>query len=214
MSMDRRSLVKGLSSLVLSAAITKRAIAESRCDPSPWGMRCAKYISFDQIAHSYSFQNMDQWCWAACISMIFKFYGFDVSQIMVVQQAYGTIVNAPGNWPQILGALNRSWVDSHGDSFSVRTGALFAPQAGAVRIDNEDLLDSLDQDKPILFCNSHHAMILTALEYFDTPMGPNIVKGWVMDPWPTSGGLHPVAPQDMRPPPFGDIHMLATIEVE
>ena len=54
-----------------------------------------------RIAHinaaSVGGQHMNQWCWAACIEMVFRYYGLVVPQGVIVQQTWGGIVNLPGS---------------------------------------------------------------------------------------------------------------------
>src|SRR5579864_8920920 len=47
-------------------------------------------------------QQMPEWCWAACIEAVFRYYGHYVPQDEIVKQTWGQIVNLPGQPQQIV----------------------------------------------------------------------------------------------------------------
>jgi len=199
----RRSFLK---SLVPLAGIGFPKMAPARQDCSPYF--CASYIPLNQLEKIYAAQSQSQWCWAASISMIFAYSGHRVSQQRIVKEAYGSVVNMPGNYPAMLGSLNRGWTDDKGNNFSVSTSSLFAPDLGQTSLTNADLISELEDDNPILFCNLSHAMVLTAMKY--TPAG--VFEAWVMDPWPGKG-LRRLTTAEMVPVPAGQLRFVATVSV-
>ena len=133
-------------------------------------------------------QFQSQWCWAACISMVFNYYGHPVGQERLVTEAYGSIVNMPAEPWTILSILNREWVDDNGDIFT----CISSPgSTNIVRAAND-----LAANMPLIIGTLGHAVVLTRLEYMapyvQTPWGPqlgfiNITSATVRDPWPGRG---------------------------
>ncbi|MFZ6184141.1 hypothetical protein [Nannocystis pusilla] len=133
-------------------------------------------------------QYMNQWCWAACISMIFGYYGHIVSQHRIVQECYGSIINMPAQPHTILGALNRPWIDDAGNHFSAISGnGISVPELMA---------QDLAADCPLILGTQGHAMVMTAIKYgapwVATPWGPRlgptqVMSATVRDPWPGRG---------------------------
>ncbi len=130
----------------------------------------------------------DQWCWAACISMVFGYYGHPVSQSRIVREAYGQVINMPGSPAAILGSLNRKWVDDRGRSFKAEsTHGVTNPVAAA---------QDLARNQPLILGTLGHAVVLTSLEYsapyVQTQYGwqpgrVSIDTAVVRDPWPGRG---------------------------
>jgi len=120
--------------------------------------------------------------------MVFGYYGHPVAQARIVQDAFGTIVNMPGQPWDILRALNRPWVDDDGQKFVVHSGngSTNPPEAA------QDLADN----RPLIIGTLGHAVVLTGLEYAafyqQTPWGPTlgptqVTNALVRDPWPGRG---------------------------
>ena len=85
---------------------------------------------------------MNEWCWAASMSMIFAYYGHSVSQERIVQEAFGSIQNMPGTPPEILAGLNRVWLDDDHHEFEVHGDEISANVVTAAQ--------DLNQDHPLL----------------------------------------------------------------
>lgn len=125
-------------------------------------------------------QRMSQWCWAASIAMVFRYYGYEVSQQRIVAETFGVVTNMPGTSEQILRNLDRVWTDDRGRRFRVSADAYSASSQTAAA----DLAD----DRPLIIGTMGHAMVLTALGYMTNSLG----EGWVThavvrDPWPGQG---------------------------
>jgi hypothetical protein len=137
-----------------------------------------------RIAHigaaSVGGQHMNQWCWAACIEMVFRYYGLVVPQGVIVQQTWGGIVNLPGQPHQILANLNRPWRDAHGRNFRVSGDAFSANPITASQ--------DLSRNMPLIIGTMGHAMVLTSLQYARDPNGNGrVTSAIVRDPWPGKG---------------------------
>lgn len=191
---NRRAFVLG----GLAALTCGAARAEHSCQMTMMGQICRADVALDTFASVYDPQHKSQWCWAACISMLFNYYDHPVSQERVVSEAYGSIDNIPaGSGLTIARQLSRDWVDDNGDSFSARLVAAFDADAGVNALPNDQILQALSNDTPLIMGARSHAMVLTALEYAPTPMGPNVVAGYAFDPWPQSTGVRQLAPDEM-----------------
>lgn len=131
-------------------------------------------------AASTAGQHQSQWCWAACIEMVFRYYGYSVSQERIVRETWGQIVNLPGQPDQILQNLNRLWKDDFGRVFSVSGDVYSAEPVTAAQ--------DLSNDMPLIIGTMGHAMVLTSLEYFrDQYARGQVTKAIVRDPWPGRG---------------------------
>ena len=182
--MDRRSFFLAAGALALPLVTRAQrspatlADAGISCGMAPNGVRvCTVGIQVFQAQKFAQQQYQSQWCWAACISMIFAHYGHPVSQARIVADAYGGIRNFPGTVNAILGSLNRSWLDDYGSPFTVQ-----ASPTGNYLSAITDLRD----DHPQLIGSLGHAVVLTAMTFYDTPSGPQVVDAIVRDPWPAS----------------------------
>ncbi|WP_414649022.1 hypothetical protein [Dyella sp.] len=146
--------------------------------------------------------------------MIFASHGHDVAQEDVVQRTYGQVVCAPSNDPiNIARNLASAWVDRDGASFSSNLVAAFDALHGVQNIDNAILINELANNRPLLYGNSHHAMVIVSVDYLDTPLGPNVQAVGVMDPWPGSPGFHSLSPSEMMPTPYGEMFFLAAVYI-
>lgn len=123
---------------------------------------------------------MSQWCWAACIEMVFRYYGHPVDQADIVSQTWGGLVNNPGRPDQILANLNRPWRDQRGRVFRAYGDVFSAnPQTAAA---------DLAQDAPLIIGTLGHAMVLTGMSFLnDVRGGGSVQSAVVRDPWPGNG---------------------------
>ena len=147
-------------------------------------------------------------CWAASTAMIFASNGRALSnQEIIIQRDFQaqpqtqTCTTASPN--TITQLLNDNGLDAAGRGFKSSVVAGYDIYSGRTNIDNNIIVNELSNNRPLLYCNRHHAMVIVAMEYFDTPMGPNPQSVWVMDPFPTSPPFHPLSPQEMMPAHMG-----------
>jgi ABC-type bacteriocin/lantibiotic exporter with double-glycine peptidase domain len=157
---------------------------------TPYGpvRRCTAGIESIKFQPAQTYQRQNEWCWAACISMVFAYYGHAVSQERIVKEVWGRVVDMPGQPEQILSDLNRTWNDDAGKAFKSRADALSANASTAVK--------DLENNQPLIIGALGHAMVLTALTG-DTNVQTGawqIVEAVVRDPWPGRGGRRVLSP--------------------
>jgi hypothetical protein len=168
-------------------------------------------VDASSFATTYRAQAMPEWCWAASIANVFAFYGHQVSQQAIVTQVYGAAVNRPALTGAVIAAqVNRVWTDDNGNRFRARLTAAYDFDAHVFAINNQFIINELIHDRPLLFGNTNHCMVVTAVDY-----SPYRVLGvGVFDPWPTSGGARNLAPTEMMPMnQGGQMRFLAALTV-
>lgn len=134
----------------------------------------------DAVATAVGSQHMSQWCWAASIEMIFRFYGYVVPQADIVRIAWGSPVNMPGSLEQILRSLNLVWIDANGRQFRVES-LPYGPNPMPAILD-------LQRNWPLIIGTVRHAMVLTSLVYdVDNFDRVAVRAARVRDPWPGAG---------------------------
>jgi hypothetical protein len=189
-AISRRQLMLGTGAMVATYGTYAGAELECRDLPGPPRRVCIAGLP-SMLIHVSATRNpqfQSQWCWAACIAMVFGYYGHPVAQARIVKEAFGAIVNMPGQPWDILGALNRPWVDDNGQPFVVHSGnGSSNPQEAA---------EDLTGNRPLIIGTQGHAVVLTGIEYAAfyqmTPWGPRLgpvqtTNALVRDPWPGRG---------------------------
>lgn len=120
--------------------------------------------------------------------MVFRYYGYRVTQRRIVEETWGNIVNLPGRPDQILANLNRDWEDDRGKSFSVSGDSYSVNLATAA--------SDLANDMPLIIGTMGHAVVLTSLDYWLDMYGRfQINAAIVRDPWP-GRGRRPLSAQE------------------
>jgi len=183
-SLTRRDFIKYSCAISGLAAFNGRAFADQQCTNFDFrGVRMCEagirsYVA-SQTINSYQYKS--QWCWAACISMIFKYYDHPVSQSKIVRRVFGTsMANMPAMPEQILEALNVEWEDDHGDTFTPEGDYIMTHD-----INKNTILASqlLADDTPIIIGSLGHATVLTAMSWAEDVYGRYIVNSLtVRDP--------------------------------
>jgi len=182
--MNRRELLFGLPRIAGAGVVlflSRKVYGALRCTPfAPNGVQqCESGIQSNMIL-STALQQQSQWCWAACIEMVFRYYGFDVPQKRIVEETWGHAVNMPGSPAQIIGDLNRRWMDESGRGFSV-AGDVYSVNAVTAAQD-------LAGDMPLIVGTMGHAVVLTSLVYLRNAYGGGqVTSAIVRDPWPGRG---------------------------
>lgn len=182
--MNRRAFLLSLVSSGI-APLPLTSYAGLSCGPfvPPGVQQCEAGINSsvaNVTAAAVGGQHLSQWCWAACIEMVFNYYGHAVPQERIVRETWGSIVNLPGQPGQILANLNRNWTDEGGDDFSV-LGDVYSANAVTAAQD-------LAQDMPLIIGTMGHAMVLTSFVYIRDSFGRgNVNAAIVRDPWPGRG---------------------------
>lgn len=197
------------------AAVASRALADTSCAPVYGGQVCTSQVDFEQFAdEAYQSQAMPEWCWAACISMVFAFYGHPVSQPRIVSEVYGAPYNLPAGYGKTIASqLNREWKDDNGKRFRSTLTAAFDYDAHVNTLNNVMLIRELDGEHPIIIGAGTHAMVLTFMQYFQSPMaGISVRRCGVFDPWP-GRGARDLTPAEMAPMPLGGLRFVATARI-
>jgi Papain-like cysteine protease AvrRpt2 len=185
--MERRDFFKRASQFGLMLGIQAYAgtlFADLRCTQfvPPGVQTCEAGIESSILDAQVldSVQHRSEWCWAACIAMVFDYYRHPVAQERIVQQTWGSIVNVPGQPGQIIADLNRPWVDARGQHFHA-SGDVYSVNAITAAQD-------LAANHPLIIGSLGHAMVLTDLVYLRDAYGRGQPQQAVVrDPWPGRG---------------------------
>ncbi|MBV9157445.1 MAG: hypothetical protein JO097_14365 [Acidobacteriaceae bacterium] len=180
--MKRRSFFVSLLTGCGSLMFPRTSRATLACGPFfPPGVQvCEAGINSTVANVNVASQHATEWCWAACIETIFRYYRHAIPQERIVAETWGAIVNLPGQPLQIVADLNRQWTDEDGNKFQVR-GDVFSANAITAAQD-------LAGDMPLIIGSMGHAMVLTSLQYVRDAYGNGSVRAaTVRDPWPGRG---------------------------
>ncbi len=182
-NLNRRRLLglTGAAAVAAMLPVAGGARAAQQCSGfDQWGIQyCQVGIPTPVVGQSALPQYQSQWCWAACISMIFDYYERPVRQERVVQETFGRIVDMPANPLQILTAVNRDWRDEHGKPFRGFAQALPIDPVIAARY--------LRDEQPLIIGSLGHATVLTALTWAEDTAGRQELTGMVVRD-PAMGG--------------------------
>lgn len=204
MSISRRNLLTTAGAVVVSGLLDTRLA---------YAQQSRAWIPLRRLSKIYASQHRSEWCWAACISMLFGYYRHPLSQEDIVESAYGSAQNMGAGLSTLISALNGDWTDAGDNAFTVSIDSMFAPEIGDVSLDNNELIQALTDDNPVLYCTTQHAMILTSMTYIPTPLGPRVIEGWVMDPWPGNGLRRLSVPEMIPSIQGGTLRLAATISI-
>jgi len=161
---------------------------------------CTAGIS--SITFKQAFQQQNEWCWAACISMVFEYYHHSVDQQRIVKETWGTVADMPGEPSDILRDLNKRWTDDAGHAFQC--------QGDVVSVNVNTAIQDLIDNHPLIIGAMGHAIVLTAVvSEVDTATSQyEIQQVIVRDPWPGSGGRRLLSPME-----WASINFAARIRV-
>lgn len=189
----------GLSILLAALTVeTKPVQAAQQCNPA--GL-CEYFIPSAKLPQMQA-QQTPVWCWAATAQTIFRYYGHNVAQQVIVAKAFGVGVAIPSTGPPdiIVKMLNSQYVDTNGQSFQANT-PFYEDQYGLMPgnftalgmqtgFSNAQILSELAAEHPVFYTDGPHAMVLVAV----TAVNGNPIAGWAMDPEPrTPFGAGPLA---------------------
>lgn len=105
-----------------------------------WSQPNAPIVGVDPQAmlNAMQLQQCNSWCWAACLSTIFNFYGHPVDQKEIVRARFGSVIcQGDPTASAIVVGLNGAWTDDNGVSFTSHIKAAYDP-VRAVRIDEQN----------------------------------------------------------------------------
>jgi ABC-type bacteriocin/lantibiotic exporter with double-glycine peptidase domain len=163
--------------------------ASLQCTPfAPNGVQQCEAGIDSSLIHKTALQQKSEWCWAACIEMVFGYYGYEVPQKRIVTETWGSDVNMPGQPQQIVADLNRIWQAEDERKFTA-SGDVYSANAVTAAQD-------LSQDFPLIIGTMGHAVVLTSLVYLRNAYGGGQVQSAIVrDPWPGKG-KRVLAPQE------------------
>lgn len=183
---------------VLSSLIFGSIPAQAKYDcPSldPGGAAqglCDSYIPAERLPTIQAQQTI-VWCWAASAQIIFKYYGFDVSQKDIVVKGYGNaVINTGAPWA-MLKTLNAEYTAIDGRHFRVRTVkhhdaySWLTRDVATARLQTgltvRDIHNELRQGRPVFYASQAHAMVLVASRH-NTDKNETPAYAAVLDPAP------------------------------
>ena len=219
--MRRRIFLKSLLSGVGVATFPSSSFAYSYCwADQNYGLElCRAGIQSKQFLHVRSYQKTLVWCWAAVYEMIFAWHGVRISQENIVKQTYGAAIPTALDPISLVRNAHTSYIDNSGDQFSVNS-RIFSADFGILQLDNGDIVDELENENPLIICNSSHMMVLIGVEYIQEYSLPTIIAGWVADPFPLTNyaqdmgpGFRDLYPVELVPAPNGQMRFLSTVHV-
>jgi hypothetical protein len=165
-------------------------------------------------------QDCAERCWAASIAGIFGYHGHPINQDVIAQTIFGTLACLPSGNTKVLDVvLSHDWTDDNGDKFTATITGLYDPLNGVNALDNDDLVSEMKADKPVLYCNTHHAMVMVGMDYRRDAFG-NLVavdQVHIADPMPgaAGNGFHVLSIPEMVPAPLGgQLTYLASVDVD
>lgn len=193
--MERRTFFRVALGCAGLLATSRKLFGEHQCGApvptmTPMGLHpvelCTDGVSTFTFKQAYQQQN--EWCWAACISMVFDYYNHAVDQHRIVKETWGVAANMPGQPADILRDLNKKWTDDDGDDFHCQGDMLSVNLDTAVK----DLIDG----HPLIIGALGHATVLTAVTSAVDMLTTQFVVEQVVvrDPWPGNGGRRLLSP--------------------
>jgi hypothetical protein len=151
------------------------------------------FVDADRINFVASAQRKSQWCWAASIEMVLRYYGVAITQEQIVRRSYGgdpngNLPNWAGSFQTITANLNNWSVDNYGEYYEVRASI----NGGAPTPDI--LLRQLNAGYPVIAGyhsgpQSGHAVVIIGARYDISNYGPIIKSVIVLDPWPDTENI-------------------------
>jgi hypothetical protein len=197
---DRRSLVLGGAAL---AAMTNQLRAQMP-------MR-VKVTHPPQVVR----QACAERCWAASASMIFGSLGHPIDQKKIIESTYGASACAPAQQEgAITRALGVSWQDDGGQQFRPAIKAGYDQQNDILAIDHAFIVNELREERPLLYANRHHCMVMVEAYVFPASTGPNIVSVGVLDPLADRPEFHLIqSPEWLPSTQGGEMTYLAAVRI-
>jgi hypothetical protein len=177
----RRRLVLGAPIAVAAGVLSPFCLAEHTCIAEGSGQSCDAKIKTGAFSRVSATQKTLLWCWAATLEMIFRWKGKNIRQEDIVIQTFGSAQVAAANPIVLINAVNRTYRDRSGASFSV-SARIWGPDFGVAQIDNGTLISSLSAERPLVVCNTSHMMALVGINYLRFGGAIQVRQAWVADP--------------------------------
>jgi len=214
----RQGLVAVAALVWVDAAPARDAVTiapSAHCSPADarGRMHCVVGWDDERMLAALEPQQASQWCWAAAIASLVKDAGIVQSQMAIVEDQFGAVLDLPTTKSGLLALLNRVWADPRGNVFRSRATEL--PPATDLRTLAEPILDELDAGRPLILglkprpgAQGHIALLAQAhFELFLNQDAYRLTGGKVIDPAPGEG-VRPLYYLEYRPA------FVATVRVE
>lgn len=167
---------------VVQAAFAQPSVVKINDETYATGIPTAEF-RYAAAPASRGRQRQSNWCWAACIQMVFNYHGLNVTQEALVYKIYGRLVNAPATPQQIMQAVNGTIEDESGRLTQVR--AWFGFRSA------RQILNELNRKQPMIVGlfptgrRNGHAYVVTAAYYrLRADNTPTITHVVLRDPYP------------------------------
>jgi len=134
-------------------------------------------------------QENTNWCWAASIQNILKYYGIEKPQYQLAANLIGQVENwfTPNHTAtieQISGILNTLFILDFNDKYKV-TSICHS------KVHDNIIITEIENNRPILYVinksGSGHALVVIGADYYKEQMNKIIDKLYLFDPWPGRG---------------------------
>lgn len=195
--MERRQLIGGLMASMLAPGVARAA---ETCNGPDYNGFLYCEAGIPSFTFRSASQAQSQWCWAACIEMVARHYGHNLSQTTIVRSVFGRLVNLPAMSWNIVQAFNRSWIDDNGRPMSTGCDVLWDASMGIARPDAAQISTRyLSQNRPLIIGTLGHAMVLTSVGFTRSAINPSIGMAnyaIVRDPWPGNPSRRRLTPQE------------------
>ena len=141
-------------------------------------------IPSDLMTYCAAKQEKQNWCWAACIQMVYSTQGIKVSQENIVKATLGVAVDVPGGLDQFMEAL-KGWKPSQSGRKSLEASIYpGSPQLSTLTL-------SLKNKTPVILAISYpgqdvgHAVVITAVHLEASSAGKELTREIIRDPDPS-----------------------------
>lgn len=179
-----------LGTLALAAAPWARAVG--RCADMGGSLAHCRVglpdAALDRIARQQPAGS--NWCWAACLEMVFALHGYRLPMARIVRGTYGREYNLPADSSLLARLLSSRWQDEDGRTFDSRCEVLWdAATHAASAYPAAMTARQLAAGRPLLLGARNHAMLLTGLAFSHdgSPGSIRITAASVLDPAPGRG---------------------------
>ncbi|MBB5344855.1 hypothetical protein [Tunturibacter empetritectus] len=190
--MNRRDFISSSAAIAIGLSFgTKQALAQTIVG-----------VNEQEVLNSLQLQKCDLFCWAACLSTFFNFYGHPLDQMKIVLAMHGnTECKGDPTVSAVVAALNMTWVDDNGVSFTSHITSAIDHYRHVHTLTNRDIINELATGCPLFIATVQHAMVLYRAEYVDNPLWPDAVIPAirVADPFPLFPQSHLLQGADITP---------------
>jgi hypothetical protein len=140
-------------------------------------------IPSDLMTYCAAKQEKQNWCWAACIQMVYSTQGIKVSQEDIVEETLGVVLDVPAGPQHFMDAL-KGWKPSQSGRKSLEASIFEGPPPLSL------LTLSLESKNPVILALQYpdqevgHGVVITAIHLEPGPEGKVLRGVTVRDPAP------------------------------